>query len=625
MPTSRTRRRSRRLTRPSVIQACKRHWPSVLWIVGGGVVAGLLATAKSFVESRFFQVAADAIEQGTVDDVLTTPMGSVASSDSGWQGDAADWAFGGLTVGWALLAYLGLLALTTGVAVLTATSRGTLTRATFVDLLSRGTQAAFVADDPREIDRSVDGRARPQEPGGLAGAVQLGAYSVANAWSLAISAVQHLVALASIVLLLANVGLRFVVLLFGLVVILALLSRAQAHALEARREKFDDQRRRLYSEVDDLLLNRDVLRAHERTTVSLGKLRGSATALGESDRALDRDESWFRGLGHLVTDAGLITLIVLVAWLASDGLGVSEIGDVYFYTSLYWRMLSPVRGLLQGYDDVRRSVSSSRTLIELLALASPDHDWGEAREVEPSTSAARFVDVQYRLPEGRQILSGASFDIPAGGVTLLVGRSGAGKTTIARLMLGFLTPTGGRIEVLGRDQGSWNHAAMLEHMSYLAQTGHVVSGTVGENLFAADEVDENGAADVLCVVGLAAGRSDGSSLLERDAGELSEGQKQRLALARILVDRSPLVVLDEPLAGVDVFTFAVARDALTRWLTDSNRSVVLVSHRLAFESLATHVVVLGDDGRVSEQGTPAELRSQGGVFAELVAAADRST
>jgi ABC-type multidrug transport system fused ATPase/permease subunit len=187
------------------------------------------------------------------------------------------------------------------------------------------------------------------------------------------------------------------------------------------------------------------------------------------------------------------------------------------------------------------------------------------------------------------------------------------------MLLKFLTPDEGEVKVRGRSTSSWDGEELLKEMSYLSQTGHVIDGTVRENLFVPDDVDDRVLADALRTVRLATTDEAALQLLDTQARKLSEGQKQRLALARILVDQASIVVLDEPLAGVDAFTFAEVHRPMTEWMADPDRTVVMISHRLEFVSAATHLIVLGEDGSVVEQGTPADLRARpGGVFAALL-------
>ena len=180
----------------------------------------------------------------------------------------------------------------------------------------------------------------------------------------------------------------------------------------------------------------------------------------------------------------------------------------------------------------------------------------------------------------------------------------------------------GRIRVYGTDVRDWNRDHLLLQCSYGAQNRHVLHDTVRENLFPTTEVTEVAMLKALHDVGLP------NVGLDDMGTDLSEGQRQRLALARILLDTAPIVVLDEPLSGVDILTFADVQAKFREWLTapEQSRTVVLISHRLSFASLAQQVVVLGEGGRVSERGGPEELQRENptGPFARMWTASSAS-
>jgi ABC-type multidrug transport system fused ATPase/permease subunit len=223
------------------------------------------------------------------------------------------------------------------------------------------------------------------------------------------------------------------------------------------------------------------------------------------------------------------------------------------------------------------------------------------------------VSFAYETKPDELVLENCSFRVPSRQVTLIVGRSGSGKTTIARLLLGFLKPASGAIDVLGSELESWTGPGLRGQMSYVSQGDHVIDDSVGNNFFAGEDVDATRMRETLSRVGV---RAD----LDSSATELSIGEKQRLSVARMLVDTSEIVIMDEPLSGVDVFTFRELLPHLLEFL-HGERTVLMVSHRLAFAAHADHVVVLGDHGSVVEEGAPAELVRRGGHFAALYEAA----
>jgi ABC-type multidrug transport system fused ATPase/permease subunit len=620
-------------TLPYLRVALSSHKADIAVVVAGGFVAGSIATLKSYLESGIIQLVADIMASDSPRDMWNQPLEGFPFEDGGWIVTIPFGALTGRPLWIVVVSYILVALIGVGLALLTTRSRVRTARTMFASLYADGLDAAFVQGSPREAQYE------PNEPGGLAGAIQSGARSVSGSYAFSIEAAQYLFALLTVVALLGRVSLEFSVFCLLLVLIFAMLSRWRARRLASDRETFDKQRRQLFGITDDVLSNREVLLAHEKATPYVEKLRRSADQLGSVDQSLAVREQAFSSAVGWLHDIGRVAILAVVLLALARGTGVAQVGDAYFYVALFARIMAPVQGLLHGYDDMRRSTASSRTLIDLLTRTLSHR--GDAERLGggagPSTMEGRqqacpvqvdraqpyivFSDVCFRYDNTSNLIRNCTFNVPRGGVTLLLGRSGSGKTTLARLALGFERPDSGCIYVDGRSVSDWGHAELLEQMSYIAQTAHVIEGSVNENLFASDEVSNAEKAQSLVDVGLIKTPQEAPGFLSEQAKRLSEGQRQRIAIARLLIDEAPFVVLDEPMAGVDVFTHREVRSSLVAWLQDPNRTVLLISHRLAMASHADHVVILGDDGNVVEAGSPSELMQRSGRFADAVSVA----
>lgn len=249
----------------------------------------------------------------------------------------------------------------------------------------------------------------------------------------------------------------------------------------------------------------------------------------------------------------------------------------------------------------------------------------------------RFDDVWYayparqswqpseRLPTfddaARAALQGFSCTIPHGKTTALVGATGAGKTTIASLLLRFIDADAGQITVGGLELKIWNRAAWRQQVAWVPQLPHLFHGTALHNIRLArpdanlDEVIA--AAQAAHAHEFIAALPQGyNTPLGEGGARLSGGQRQRLALARAFLKGAPVLILDEATANLDARSEALMRDALAR-LT-AGRTVLLIAHRLELAHAADQIVVM-DTGQVVETGTHNTLLAQNGPYARLVA------
>ena len=207
-------------------------------------------------------------------------------------------------------------------------------------------------------------------------------------------------------------------------------------------------------------------------------------------------------------------------------------------------------------------------------------------------------------------VDGISFTVPAGATFGLLGGNGAGKTTTIAMLLGLLVPSSGRISVLGHDMAKDRFAALVRmnfSSPYVALPSRL---TVRENLvvyghlYDVPQVDQR--------IASLARELDLGAILDRPAGQLSAGQKTRVALAKALINRPEVLLLDEPTASLDPDTGDLVRTWLEQYQAESGCTILLASHNMAeVERLCSHVVML-KQGRVVDRGSPDELLTRYG-------------
>jgi ATP-binding cassette subfamily C protein CydD len=218
------------------------------------------------------------------------------------------------------------------------------------------------------------------------------------------------------------------------------------------------------------------------------------------------------------------------------------------------------------------------------------------------------------------VLDGLSCVFPAGKITALVGPSGAGKTTLARVLLGFVRPEQGTVRINGTvDLASLAPEAWWESLAWVPQTPRLFHGSIAANLrlgraqAGLDELRE--AARKARALEFIEALPQGFETVIGDLGQgLSGGQVQRIALARAFLKDPKLLILDEATANLDMESEALVLDAILDLAV--GRTVIMIAHRLAMAERADQIVVL-QAGRVAECGTPAALRDSGGLYAAM--------
>ncbi len=315
--------------------------------------------------------------------------------------------------------------------------------------------------------------------------------------------------------------------------------------------------------------------------------------------------------------------------LVAVGVGLRLLyGHLPFYEAFFVLLLAPefyqpLRNLGTQFHAAMGAAEAARHIFEILETPAPSRPGPRVAvpETRPFALELRNLTFRYR-PQDPPVLENLSLDLAPGERVAVVGPSGAGKTTLFRLILGFYQPTEGEILAQGRPIQRMDPEAWRRLIAWVPQRPYLFYGTVWENLrLASPEASDE---EILQACQRAQAHDfieqlpHGYDTLIGERGvRLSGGQAQRLALARALLRDAPLVLLDEPTAHLDRATEERIQETLERWTR--GRTTLVIAHRLRTIRWVDRVVVL-ENGRLVEQGPPEVLLRKGGAFAELLAA-----
>ena len=352
--------------------------------------------------------------------------------------------------------------------------------------------------------------------------------------------------------------------------------------------------------------------AHEKERI------GSASrAYVESNRRAIRISSTFVPLIRMAILGGFMATLVLGGYYVSqDSLAVGGYTVLVFLTQ---RLLWPLTRLGETFDQYQRAMASTDRILNLLDTPVQVVG-GETRLSTPVVAGGvEFDEVGFSYSDGTPVLRELSFSVPAGDTVAIVGPTGAGKSTIIKLLLRFYEVTGGRITLDGHDIRDLRFADLRRAIGLVSQDVFLFHGTVRENIAygrpdaTVAEVEE--AATIAEAHDFIMGFPNGYDTIVGERGQkLSGGQRQRVSIARAVLKDPPILVLDEATSSVDNETEAAIQRSLEKISID--RTTIIIAHRLSTVRHAEHIYVV-ESGAVVEDGHHDDLLARDGLYAAL--------
>ena len=374
------------------------------------------------------------------------------------------------------------------------------------------------------------------------------------------------------------------------------------------------------------------------------------------------EKEYFRSRARKVADIGIqlallnrlffisLTSVAAIATAFAYGIGghlaingAITVGTMIAVTALLARLYGPLTALSNIRIDVMTALVSFERVFEVLDLAPMVSSKEGALPLKSSMPKVEFKDVSFRYPKADEIslaslesaakpetvisgeiLKGISFVAEPGTLTALVGPSGAGKTTISALIPRLYDVTGGSIEIDGHDIRDVELGSLRDCIGVVMQDAHLFHETIAENLRYAKEDATEAEMEAACrsaqIWNLISSLPQGLETMVGERGHrLSGGEKQRLAIARLLLKSPAVVILDEATAHLDSENESLVQAALKEAL--KGRTSIVIAHRLSTVMDADQILVI-NDGAVAERGRHEDLINQGGLYSELFARQD---
>jgi ATP-binding cassette subfamily B protein len=327
--------------------------------------------------------------------------------------------------------------------------------------------------------------------------------------------------------------------------------------------------------------------------------------------------------------ASVPAVIYLVAgFLVTGGADTITAGTIVAFTTVQARLLMPLMGLMRVALDLQTSAALFARIFEYLDLVPAISDAPDAidvREAPGPLGRLEFRDVRFHYPDAtasvRPTLDGVSFVVEPGRHVAFVGPSGAGKTTILYLAPRMYEASGGAVLFAGADVRSLRAESIIDEIGIVSQETYLFHATIRENLrYAkpdASDVDVEAACRAANIHHVIAGFENGYDTVVGERGyRLSGGEKQRIAIARVLLKDPPVLLLDEATSALDTVSERIVQEALDA--AARGRTTLTVAHRLS-TVIGADVIHVVDAGRIVESGSHAELLAAGGLYASLAA------
>ena len=399
-----------------------------------------------------------------------------------------------------------------------------------------------------------------------------------------------------------------------------LLSLWFRRASESGYNRVRDRIALVLADLSENLAGIRTITAHNRRRRNVARHQAVVADHEDANVYTSKVSSVYASAAEGVGIIGQAVVLGVGGWLVVDGrLTLGALTAFALYLTAFF---APIGQLVMLYNSYQQGQSATAKLRELLDRRPEVEEAPDAVPLGPIEGRITFEGVSFSYDGGELVLRDVDLDIPAGGSLSIVGATGAGKSTIAKLAVRFYDPEVGTVRIDGVDLRTVQLESLRRQFGVVPQEPFLFNGTIGDNIrFARPDAGDDEVAEACRVVGLesfVASLPDGLDTPCHERGaSLSAGERQLLALARAFVARPRVLILDEATSNLDLRSEAQVERALDALL--EGRTAVIVAHRLATAMRADRIAVV-DNGRIAEIGSHAELVAAGGLYAAMYAA-----
>jgi ATP-binding cassette subfamily B protein len=423
--------------------------------------------------------------------------------------------------------------------------------------------------------------------------------------------------LAGMVSVMFYLNWRFTLIALAVMPVLFLVVYRYTHRIKTASRAVRKQEGELLSVVEEALTSIRVVKAFAREDYEQERF---------DSRSLANVEAGLEARSVKAKLAPVVEVIVAVGTCLVLGYGARlvlagrlSVGELIMFLLYLGAMYKPMRDLSKMTDTVSKAVVGYERVQEVLETESQVRDLRGARRAPKFDGRIEFKRVTFGYGPDKQIIKDVSLTIAPGQVAAIVGPSGTGKTTIVSLIPRFYDPTSGEVLIQGSDVRRYQLKSLRDQMSFVLQDTVLFHATIWENIAygkpGARPQEIRRAAELANACEFIDEMPDGYDTMVGERGvTLSGGQRQRIAIARAVIRDTPILILDEPTAGLDAASEQAVMEALGRLM--KGRTSVVIAHHLGTIRHADVIFVI-NDCELAEQGTHDELLARNGVYAEL--------